>query len=334
MKFYLNTMKNTAKFTTPKSILVTGCAGFIGSNFTEQFTKQFPKTTIVGIDDLSSGRMDLVSKGVVFYKGSILDDNFLKKVFTKHKPEYVFHFAAIPRVSYSVEHPAETSAVNIVGTVQLLEKAKDYGVKRLVFSSSSAIYGGAKKLPTKEHENAPDPKSPYAMQKYAIEPFCKIFGELYGLDTVCLRYFNVFGPGQYGDSAYSTVISAWLEKMYFPVKGKRPFLEGNGTQSRDFCYVDNVVQANIKAMMMTKKSFGEIFNVANGERTTVLEVKKLIEKYTGRKIDLEKRPGRIGDVKHTHADVSKAKKWFGYTPTIDFETGLKRTIAWFEARKK
>lgn len=327
-------MKKNPTFTSPKTILVTGCAGFIGSNFTELFAKQFPKTTIVGLDDLSSGRKDLVGKTIVFYKGSILDDRFLEKIFATHKPEYVFHFAAVPRVSYSVEHPAETSAVNIVGTVQLLEKAKDYKVKRLIFSSSSAVYGGAKKLPTKEHENEADPKSPYAMQKYAIEPFCKIFGELYGLDTVCLRYFNVFGPKQYGDSAYSTVISAWLEKMYFPVKGKRPFLEGDGTQSRDFCYVDNVVDANIRAMMMNKKSFGEVFNVANGERTSVLKVKKLIEKFTGRTLDLEIRPGRIGDVKHTHADVSKAKKWFGYTPTVDFTTGLKKTIEWFESRKK
>ncbi len=333
VKLY-NFMKATKKFTAPKTILVTGCAGFIGSNFTRVFAQQFPKTKIIGIDDLSSGRKDLITKEVDFQQGTILDTDFLKKVFTKYKPEYIFHFAAIPRVSYSVEHPAETSAVNIVGTIQLLEKAKDFGVKRFVFSSSSAIYGGAKILPTTEHENKPDPKSPYAMQKYAIEPFCKIFGELYGLDTVCLRYFNVFGPGQYGDSAYSTVISAWLEKMFFPVKGKKAFLEGNGSQSRDFCYVDNVVDANIKAMLMTKKSFGEIFNIANGERTTVLEVKKLIEKFTGRKIDLELRPGRVGDVKHTHADVSKAKKWFGYTPTVDFVTGLKRTITWFESRQK
>ncbi len=327
-------MKSSIKFTTPKTILVTGCAGFIGSNFTNTFTKRFPKTKIIGLDDLSSGRREEVGKHVTFYKGSIADGKILDKIFKTHKPEFVFHFAAIPRVSYSVEQPAETTAVNIAGTVLLMEKCKDYKVKRFVFSSSSSVYGGAKKLPTKEHENLPDPKSPYAMQKFAIEPFCKIFSDLYGLDTVCLRYFNVFGPGQFGDSAYSTVISAWLEKMYFPVKGKRAFLEGNGSQSRDFCYVDNVVDANIRAMMMNKPSRGEVFNVANGERTTILEVRKLIEKYTGRKLDLEMRGPRIGDVKHTHADVSKAKKWFGYEPTIDFNTGLKRTITWFEGRKK
>lgn len=327
-------MKSTTSFTAPKSILVTGCAGFIGSNFCTAFLQQFPKTTIVGLDDLSSGRKELVARAVVFYKGSITDEKTLEKIFKTHKPEYVFHFAAVPRVSYSVEHPVETSVVNIIGTLRLMEKCAQYKTKRFIFSSSSAVYGGAKKLPSTEHENYPDPKSPYAMQKYAIEPFCKMFGELYGLDTVCLRYFNVFGPNQYGDSAYSTVISAWLEKMYFPVKGKKAFLEGDGSQSRDFCYVDNVVDANIKVMMMAKPSRGEVFNVAGGERISVSQVKKLIEKYSGRQIDLEKRPGRVGDVKHTHADLTKAKKWFGYTPSVDFHTGLKKTIDWFESRKK
>ncbi len=316
---------------SPKSVLVTGCAGFIGSNFVSQFKKEFPKAEVVGIDDLSTGKLGAVHPAAKFYQGSILDENLLERIFKKHKPQYVFHFAALPRVSYSVEHPRETTEVNIVGTVALLEKSKKYGVKRFVYSSSSSAYGGAKKLPTKESENAPDPKSPYAVQKYAGEPFCKIFSELYGLDTVSLRYFNVFGPGQYGDAPYSTVVSAWLEKLYFP-DGKMPFIEGDGKQSRDFCYVDNVVQANILAMKSNKNFRGEFFNVGNGERTTVNEVKRLIEKYAGRKLALEKMPPRLGDVKHTHADISKAKKWLGYSPKINFEEGLKRTVEWYEGR--
>ena len=194
----------------PKSILVTGCAGFIGSNFVRQFKEQFPKVRVVGIDDFSTGRRDAVHPSIAFYEGSITDGELLDSIFKTHKPEYVIHFAAVPRVSWSVLHPAETTAANILGTVTLFEKARDYKVKRVVYSSSSSVYGGAKILPTKESENPPNPVSPYGLQKYVGEPFGKIFSDLYGLDVVSLRYFNVFGPGQYGDAPYSTVVSAWL----------------------------------------------------------------------------------------------------------------------------
>lgn len=318
-----------------KTILVTGGAGFIGSNFIRQFKKEFSDTKIVVIDDFSTGRRKDkdIDKNLIFYEGSILDEKLLKKIFSMHRPEYVFHFAAIPRVSYSVEHPRQTSEVNIIGTISLLEYSKSYDVKRFIYSASSAAYGGAKKLPTKESENFPNPKSPYGLQKYAGELFCKIFSSLFGLDTVSLRYFNVFGPGQYGDSPYATVVAAWLEAVYSPGR-KRAFIEGDGKQSRDFCYVDNVVSANILAMK-TKKNFnGEVFNIAHGESTTLNEVKDLIEKYTGQELKLEKRPSRIGDVLHTHADISKAKSRLGYKPEIKFEEGLKRTIAWFRQRKR
>lgn len=214
-----------------------------------------------------------------------------------------------------------------------MEVSKNHGVKRFIYSSSSSVYGGAKKLPTKESENYPDPKSPYAVQKYIGELFCKIFSELFELDTICLRYFNVFGPGQYGDSPYSTVISAWLEALYFPKK-KKAFLEGDGNQSRDFCYVDNVVLANILAMKSKQKFMGEIVNIAHGSQIKINQVKKLIEKYTGKKLVLDKRPPRLGDVRHTRADIFKAKKLIGYNPKVDFENGLKLTIKWFKSRKK
>lgn len=314
-------------------ILITGCAGFIGSNFSNEFRKRFSKAEIAGIDNFSTGRRDAVNKDIIFYEGSMTDEKFLDKIFQKHKPEYVFHFAYVPRVSYSVKFPAKTAQNNIGGTALVLEKCRDYKVKRVIYSSSSSVYGGAKILPTKEKDNPADPKSPYALQKYTDEIMCKIFGNLYGLDTVCLRYFNVFGPGQYGDSPYSTVVSAWLSALYQP-SGEKAFLEGDGKQSRDFCYVDNVVNANILAMQAKKKFGGEFFNIAHGERTTVLEVKKLIEKYSGKKMELEKRPPRLGDVRHTHADVGKAKKWFGYEPKIKFEEGLKKTVEWWEAKRK
>lgn len=299
----------------------------------QTFVRQFPDITVVGIDDFSTGSRDAVEPGIIFYEGSISDSVLLDFIFETHHPDYIFHFAALPRISLSVIEPSRTANVNIGGTVLLLEKARNYGVKRFIFSSSSSVYGGAKELPTIEKNNYPAPVSPYALQKYAGEYFCRIASKLYGVDTVCLRYFTVFGPGQYGNSAYATIISAWLTGLYFP-SHKELFLEGSGRQSRDFCYVDNVVQANIKAMLSEKPFNGEAFNIAHGERTSLNQVKKLIETYTGRKLNIEKRPWRKGDVMHTHAHVVKAKKWFGYKPDVNFEEGLRRTIAWFEERSK
>ena len=320
--------------TPPRSILVTGSAGFIGSQFVSAFKKRFPKTAIAGIDDFSTGRRDAVNPGISFYEGSVCDTALLERIFKKHRPEYVFHFAAVPRVAYSVAHPTETTIANIVGTVALLETSHAHKVKRFVYSSSSSIYGGAKKLPTREIENPPKPISPYGLQKYTGEPFCKIFSDLFQLDTVSLRYFNVFGPGQYGGSAYATVICNWLEGLYLPEKAEKPFLEGDGGQTRDFCFVGNVVEANILAMLSKKRFNGEAFNIAHGERTDLMTVKHLIEKFTGKRLPLEKRPPRLGDVRHTHADIRKARVWFGYEPAVDFETGLRETIEWFKIRAK
>ena len=319
--------------THPKSILVTGCAGFIGSNFVKAFQKKYPHTQIIGLDDLSSGRKQLVPSSVVFYKGSITNQRLVQSLFKKHAPEFVFHFAAVPRVSYSVEYPRETTDVNVLGTVTLLEAARAHKVTRFIYSSSSSLYGGAKKLPTKESENVAFPKSPYAVQKYVGEHFCRVYSELHGMDTISLRYFNVYGPNQYGDSPYSTVISAWLEALYFPKK-KKAFLEGNGSKTRDFCYVGNVVSANMKAMESSKRFDGLACNIAHGERTSIRTVKKLLEKMTGKTLDLEQRPDRRGDVSHTHADISLAKKSLGYAPEVRFEEGLALTVQWFETRKK
>lgn len=314
------------------TILVTGCAGFIGSNFSAEFHRQFPASTIVGLDDLSTGKPEAIDPSVVFYKGSITSAALVEKIFSKHKPEYVFHFAALPRVSYSIEHPRETSEVNIGGTITLLEASKKFGVKRFVFSSSSAIYGNIAKLPTKEYQEIYDPQSPYAVQKYSGELFCAQFSKLFGLDTVSLRYFNVYGPGQYGDSPYSTVIASWLEGAYF--KRSRPYLEGTGKQSRDFCYVADVVAANILAMQCKQKLSGMAVNIGSGKVVTIAEVKTAIERHLGAKLPLEKRPRRKGDVLATRADIGRAKKILGFTPRTNFEEGLRRTVEWFDGRKK
>lgn len=315
-----------------KTILITGCAGFIGSNFVSKFKQDFPETEIIGIDDFSGGRRDAIGKNINFYEGSVTDDALLEKVFRSHKPDYVFHFAALPRVSYGVEHPFETTVVNLAGTVALLEKSRNHKIKRFIYSSSSAVYGLAKKLPTGEKGEMPKPISPYGLQKHACEQFCKMFSDLYHLDTVSLRYFNVFGPGDFGNSAYSTVIAAWLEGLYFP-QNKKVFLDGDGRQSRDFCYVDNVIDANILAMQYAGKFGGEAFNVGSGVRINLLAVKDLIEKYSARELILEHRPARLGDALHTEADISKIKERLGYAPQTDFEIGLQKTIEWFKNRK-
>lgn len=317
----------------PRTILVTGCAGFIGSRFVNQFINKFPKTTVVGIDDFSTGRKGSLHSSIVFYEGSILNEKLLEKIFSKHRPDYVFHFAALPRIAYSFQFPKETRMVNILGTLSLLEASHSHKVTRFIFSSSSSVYGDADEIPTRESDQTSGPKSPYAVQKYIGELFCKIYSEQFNLDTVCLRYFNVFGPGQYGNDPHATIISAWLESIYFP-KNKQAFIEGDGNQSRDFCFVDNVVQANILAMQRSKPGNGMSINIGHGSHISMNTVKKLVEKITEKKLDLKKYPRRIADIHHTCAAISKAQKELGYCVTTDFESGLKETILWFQSRKE
>lgn len=314
-------------------VLVTGCAGFIGSNFIKKFKVEFPKYKIVGIDNFSTGKRNLLDKSVDFYEGSILDEKLVNNIFKKHKPKYVFHFAALPSVEYSIKNPLETASVNTIGTVLLLQNAAKYGVRRFINSSSSSVYGDLQKLPAKEDSISNSFLSPYALQKYTSEQFCKIFSKVYSLDTVSLRYFSVFGPSQYGDNPYATVISAWLQSLYFPSKNKA-FIEGDGNQTRDFCFVDNVVQANILAMKTQSKLNGVAINIAEGKQTNLLEIKKIIEKLTNKKLILEKRKARIGDIYDSFADISYAKRVLKYKPNSDLEKELKLTIDWFRKIKK
>ncbi len=314
------------------SILVTGIAGFIGSNFAKRFMHARPRVPIIGIDDLSNGRAEAVPHGATLYRGSICDRELLARVFKNHAPSYVFHFAALPRVAYSVEHPRESAEANVMGTLTLLEAAAKSGVQRLIFSSSSSAYGNSTTLPTRESA-PPDPRSPYALQKYMGELLCRQWSELYGLDTVCLRYFNVYGPGQRGDSPYSTVIAAWLETL-FTNDAKTPYLEGDGGQSRDFCFVDDVAEANMLAMRAAKPFSGMTINIAGGTSVSLLALKSEIERSTGKRLELEHRPPRIGDVRATRADTRKARRLLGFRARTPLKKGLAKTVRWFRGREK
>ncbi len=315
----------------PRSILVTGCAGFIGGNFITKFKEDFPETEIIGVDDLSGDSGMPVEPGFRFYQKSILDSEAMAGMFLKHKPEFVFHFAAWPRVSYSIKEPVQAAENNILGTINLLDLAAKNKVRRFIFSSSAAVYGNATRIPLKEADNCPEPLSPYAVHKLTGEHSCKVASNLFGLDTVSLRYFNVFGPGQYGSAPYSTVISAWLEALYFPTQ-KQAFVEGDGTQTRDFCFVEDVVRANILAMLAESDFGGQAINVASGQQVTIKEVGELIETKTNRRLKLKKFPAREGDVKKSQADIARAREKLGYEPVCDLSFGLDRTVEWFSKR--
>jgi nucleoside-diphosphate-sugar epimerase len=239
--------------------------------------------------------------------------------------DVIFHQAALPRVSFSVKHPYETTIANIAKTVALFDAAKGH-VKRIVNASSSAVYGGADKLPTKESENRKNPKSPYAWQKSAIEDYSKICWDLYRLDIVNLRYFNAFGPGQYGNSPYSTAVSAWC---YAIKNGLDCRSDGDGEQSRDMCYVDNIVSANILAANADGHFAGLPYNIACGDRVSNNEILGYLKQKFGNRVKIKHAPERPGDVKHTQADISYAITNFGYQPRVKFWEGLEKTIEWW-----
>ena len=301
--------------------LVTGAAGFIGSNLAK---KLFEKGWDVDIcDDLSNGHAEFL-KGVggirFFY--DFASDVILDKIRTGVY-DVVFHQAAVPRVSYSVEFPAETTDTNINKTVKLMTACRG-NIKRFVFASSSSVYGGADILPTKETDPK-NPVSPYALQKSVIEEYAQLFHKLYDFDSVCLRYFNVFGPNQYGDSPYSTAVSAWCHAVKHGTKLRS---DGDGEQSRDLCYVDNVVDANIIVATSDRTFSGDCFNVACGDRTTNNEILKFfMDQFPG--IEVEHAPERAGDVKHTQADISALEE-LGYEGNVKFWDGLHKTLEWWK----
>lgn len=307
------------------NILVTGGAGFIGSNLVKNLLETTEHNIIaVDRDERNVERLKKLTKGCREF--TILHGCYNDIVFDKkfEEPVTVIHLAAVPRVAFSVEHPDTTTYENTYLLTKLLNKCKNSNcVKRFVFASSSSVYGGADVLPTPETHPL-SPKSPYALQKKNGEEFCKMFSDLYGIDTVCLRFFNVFGPEQYVDSPYATVISNWFNSL----KQDIPLiLEDDGEQTRDFSYIDNVVEA-IKCVTFVDSEFnGEVFNVGNDEQTSLNQILEWIGER-GYDFELEKRPARVGDVKHTRADISKIQD-VGYAPVCDIWQGLDKTIDWW-----
>jgi nucleoside-diphosphate-sugar epimerase len=309
---------------TPK-VLVTGGAGFIGSNLTDELIRRGAKVTI--IDNLVTGfkeNLDEIAGGFEFVEGDINDEAALSKAVAGC--EIVFHQAALPSVPRSVDNPAETHEACLNGTFKLLVRSRDAGVKRFIYAASSSAYGDQPTLP-KVETMRPEPLSPYAAAKLAGEYYCRVFYEVYGLETFSLRYFNVFGPRQNPSSMYSGVISRFVDAIY---SDKQPVIYGDGEQSRDFTYIANVVDANIKAAHAAN-GFGEVMNVANGDRITLNELLAVL-KTIAEKPDVraDHRPERKGDVKHSQADNSRARELLGYEKLVGLEEGLRKTIAWWQ----
>jgi len=302
--------------------LVTGGAGFIGSHIVDGLLAQ--GNEVVVYDNLSTGSKKNLpnDKNATFIEGSITDADDLAKALDG--VEYVFHQAALASVPLSVERPLDTNLHCVTGTLNVLNEARKAGVKRVVYAASSSAYGDQPNL-AKRESDLPAPLSPYAVAKLAGEYYCQAFYHTYGLETVGLRYFNVFGPRQDPDSPYSAVIPIFLTLL---LTGKQPVVYGDGQQSRDFTYVQNIVSANLSAMAAENVA-GRIINVANGKSTSLLTLLRLLNEYLGTDVQAKHDPPRAGDVRDSMADNTLATKLLNYEIEVDFEEGLKRSIEYY-----
>ena len=308
--------------------LVTGGAGFIGSHIARGLSERGARVRIV--DNLSTGYLDNIEEiggDIDFVKGSIADADTLKRAL--EDVEVVFHEAAIPSVPRSVNQPIETHEASVNGTFALLLASRDSNVRRVVYAASSSVYGDQPESP--KHEGMrPDPLSPYAVAKLVGEYYCQVFTRCYGLETVSLRYFNVFGPRQDPGSQYSGVISRFILALE---SGERPTIYGDGEQTRDFTYVANVVEANLRAAQ-TPAASGKIFNIANGQTISINNVLETLKTLTGRTdIDADYQPPRAGDVRDSLADLQAAKSVLGYKPSVGLEEGLQLTLDWWNTSR-
>jgi UDP-glucose 4-epimerase len=310
--------------------LVTGGAGFIGSHLAEALCRR--GASVVVIDNLSLGKVaNLAWRGngdaLEFVEGDVANEALVKKLVAGC--DWVFHEAAMPSVPVSVAKPIETNAQNIDATLRLLVLARDAGVKRFLFASSSSIYGDVD-VPAKHEGLPPSPLSPYALQKYTGEKYCQLFYRLYGLPTVALRYFNVFGPRQAFSSPYSGVIAKFCTGM---LAGNAPVIYGDGLQARDFTFIANVVRANLLAAEAPDAA-GKVFNVAAGQSITLLDLVAGLNHLTGQNLQPRFEPARVGDVRSSLADISAAQRELGYQVEVSWEEGLSRTLNFYRAAAK
>lgn len=307
-----------------EAYLVTGGAGFIGSNLVRALCAEGENVRV--LDNLSTGRLSNLEglEGRVQLTEADLRD---EAAWTSavQGVRCVFHLAALPSVSRSVEEPLPTNDVNITGTLRLLLAARDAGVQRFVFSSSSSVYGNTPTLPKRE-DMLPTPLSPYALSKLCGEHYCQMFHELYGLQTVSLRYFNVFGPRQDPASDYAAVIPLFIDALR---ADRAPTIYGDGEQTRDFTFVDDVVSANLASRDAPESACGAVYNVARGDRLSVKELAAQLARAMGKDIEPHHAPPRAGDVRDSQADSSRARKHLRWRPEVSFDEGIRRTVEWF-----
>jgi len=309
------------------TFLITGVAGFIGSALARAILAQGDQ--VRGIDNLSTGKKENIAEimsRMDFREADLLDLATVAQAC--RGADYVLHEAAIPSVPRSIVDPVSSNRANVDATVNVLVAAREAKVRRVVFAASSSAYGDTPTLPKRE-DMTPNPISPYAVAKLASEHYMTSFYRCYGLETVSLRYFNIFGPRQDPASPYSGVLAKFITQM---LRGEQPAIFGDGTQSRDFTYIDNAVLANLLACRVPAGEVaGRVFNVATGRRVDLKETFQLLKRLTGYSGEVRHEPERSGDVKHSLADLSRAEKHLGYKPTVDFEEGLRRTIEWYRS---
>jgi nucleoside-diphosphate-sugar epimerase len=314
-------------------VLVTGGSGFIGSHLVEALLQRGAVVRV--LDNLTTGHRANLAHVLerrqgqghfIFMEGDITDRTAVREAVKG--VDYILHEAALPSVQRSVEDPVTSNLVNVEGTLNVLLAARETGVKRVVYASSSSVYGDSLELPKVEHM-ATNPLSPYAVSKLAAEAYCRAFTRVYGLETVSLRYFNVFGPRQDPNSLYAAVLPRFIEAL---LAKKRPVIYGDGTQSRDFNYIENVVQANLLALDAVGVA-GEAFNIACSESVNLNAVLQCLAEFSGQRLEPEYQVPRVGDVKHSLADIAKAERMLGYRPVIPFREGLKQTLEFFRQRR-
>ncbi len=310
---------------TNKTILVTGGAGFIGSNIVKRLLELGNEVRV--LDNFSTGKRENLFPfrelpNFKVFEGDLRSFHIVRSAVKGC--DYILHQGALPSVPRSVADPITSNDVNILGTLNVLEAAKEFGVKRVVYASSSSVYGNNPDLP-KQEDMPVFPLSPYAVTKYAGERYCQVFSKIYGIETVALRYFNVFGPNQDPTSQYSAVIPKFIKLM---LNDESPIIYGDGTQSRDFTFVANNVEANILACTAPEAA-GEAINIACGERFTLLDLVSEINRILGKSVKPIFQPDRTGDVKHSLANIEKAKNLLNFTPQVSFKEGLEMTIEFF-----